>query len=73
MKPKEEAKLIEDKPNNQPRASIIFNDLINKRNELMSELYNSLDYNNLNFKYVDPKNNYVSFMNIQILKNFLTQ
>ena len=73
MKPKEEAKLIEDKPNNQPRASIISNDLINKRNELMSELYNSLDYNNLNFKYVDPKNNYVSFMNIQILKNFLTQ
>ena len=73
MKPKEEAKLIEDKPNNQPRASIIFNDLINKRNELMSELYNSLDYNNLNFKYVDPKNNYVSFMNIEILKNFLTQ
>ena len=73
MKPKEEAKLIEDKPNNQPRASIISNDLINKRNELMSELYNSLDYNNLNFKYVDPKNNYVSFMNIEILKNFLTQ
>ena len=73
MKPKEEAKLIEDKPNNQSRASIIFNDLINKRNELMSELYNSLDYNNLNFKYVDPKNNYVSFMNIEILKNFLTQ
>ena len=73
MKPKEEAKLIEDKPNNQPRASITFNDLINKRNELMSELYNSLDYSNLNFKYVDPKNNYVSFMNIEILKNFLTQ
>ena len=73
MKPKEEAKLIEDKPNNQPRASIISNDLINKRNELMSELYNSLDYNNLDFKYVDPKNNYVSFMNIEILKNFLTQ
>ena len=73
MKPKEEAKLIEDKPNNQPRASIISNDLINKRNELMSELYNSLDYNNLDFKYVDPKNNYVSFMNIEIQKNFLTQ
>ena len=61
LKPKEERKLIEDKPNNQQRVSIIFNDLINERKGLMSELYNSVDYNNLNFKYVDPKNNYISF------------
>ena len=31
LKPKEEAKPIKDKSNNQPRANIIFNDLINKR------------------------------------------
>ena len=61
LKLKEETKPIEDKPNNQSRATIIFNDLINKRKELMSKLYNSFDYNNLNFKYADPKNNDVSF------------
>ena len=27
----------------------------------MSELYDSVYYNNLNFEYVDPKNNDVSF------------
>ena len=54
LKLKEEAKLIEDKSNNQSRATIIFNDLINKRKELMSELYDSVDYNNLNFEYVGP-------------------
>ena len=31
LKPKEEAKLIEDKSNNQSKATIMFNDLINKR------------------------------------------
>ena len=31
LKPKEEAKPIKDKSNNQPRAKIIFDDLINKR------------------------------------------
>ena len=31
LKPKEETKLIENKPNNQSKAKIIFNDLINKR------------------------------------------
>ena len=46
LKPKEETKPIEDKPNNQSRAAIIFNELINKRKELMSELYDSVDYNN---------------------------
>ena len=54
LKLKEETKLIKDTPNNQSRAAIIFNDLINKRKELMSELYDSVDYNNLNFEYVGP-------------------
>ena len=35
LKPKEETKPIEDKPNNQSRNTIIFNELINKRKELM--------------------------------------
>ena len=54
MKPKEETKPIEDKPNNQSRAAIIFNELINKRKELMNKLYDSVDYNNLNYEYVGP-------------------
>ena len=60
MKLKEETKAIEDKSNNQSRATIIFNELINKRKELMSELYDSVGYNNLNFEYVGPTND-VSF------------
>ena len=54
LKPKEQAKPIEDKSNNQSKATIIFNELINKRKELMSELYDSVDYNNLKFEYVGP-------------------
>ena len=50
----------EDKSNNQSKATIIFNELINKRKELMSELYDSVDYNNLKFEYVGPTND-VSF------------
>ena len=52
MKLKEQTKPTEDKPNNQSRATITFNDLINKRKELMSKLYDSVDYNNLKFEYV---------------------
>ena len=52
MKPKEETKPIEDKSNNQSRATIIFNELINKRKDLMKELHDSVDYNNLKFEYV---------------------
>ena len=52
LKPKEETKPIEDKSNNQSKATIIFNDLISKRKKIMSELYDSFDYNNLNFEYV---------------------
>ena len=49
LKPKEETKPIEGKSNNRSRAAIIFNDLINKRKELMNKLYDSVDYNNLKF------------------------
>ena len=54
IKPKEETKPIEDKPNNQSRAAIIFNELIKKRKDLMKELHDSYDYNNLKFEYVGP-------------------
>ena len=54
LKPKEETKPIKDTSNNQSRATIIFNDLINKRKELMNKLYDSVDYNNLKFEYVGP-------------------
>ena len=49
MKPKP----IADKSSNLSKAAIIFNELINKRKELMSELYDRGDYNNLKFEYVD--------------------
>ena len=51
--------MTEDKANNQPRATIIFNGLVNKRKIIMSELYDSVDYNNLKFEYVGSTN-YVS-------------
>ena len=60
LKPKEETKPIDDKSNNQSKATIIFNELINKRKDLMKELYNSVDYNNSKFEYVGPSKD-VSF------------
>ena len=54
LKPKEQKKPIEDKSTNQLNATAIFNEPINKGNELMSELYNNVDYNNLDFEYVGP-------------------
>ena len=54
LKPKEQAKPIEDKSNNQPKAAITFNDLINNRKKIMSELHDSVDYQNLKFEYVGP-------------------
>ena len=54
LKEKEQTKLIEDKSSNQSNATIIFNDLINKRKKVMSELHDSVDYNNLKFEYVGP-------------------
>ena len=71
MKLKEETKPTEDKSNNQSRATIIFNDLINKKKELMSELYDSVDYNNLNFKYISPTKDvtFYEYMNSKELFN----
>ena len=56
LKLEEETKPIKDMPNNQSTATIIFNDLINSRKELMSELYKGVNYNNLNFGYVGSNN-----------------
>ena len=54
MNPKEETRPTEDKSNNKSKATIIFNDLINKRKALMKEFYASVDYNNLKFDYAGP-------------------
>ena len=70
LKPKEETKPIEGKPNNQSRATIKFNELINKRKELMSELYDSDDYNNLKFEYIGPTKD-VSFYECKDSKELL--
>ena len=72
FKTKEQTKLIQDKSKNQPKATIILNELINDRKKIMSKLYDSIDYNNLKFEYVGLTKD-VSFMNIKILKNFLMQ
>ena len=48
LKPKEQ-KAIKDKSNNLSRAIIIFHDLISKRKNIMSELYDSVDMNQLKF------------------------
>ena len=72
LKPKEETNPIEDESSNQSRATIIFNELINKRKDLMKKLYDSVDYNNLKFEYVGPIKMQV-FLSIWILDNFLIQ
>ena len=71
QKPKEETKPIEDRSNNQSKATIIFNDLISRRKKIMSELYDSVDYNNLNFEYVGPTKdvNFHEYMNSKELFN----
>ena len=43
LKPKEQTKPIMDYFNNQLNATIIFNDLINKRKKVLNELYDSVD------------------------------
>ena len=43
LKPKKQTKPIEDKSNNQSKATAIFNDLLNKRKKIMSELYAKQD------------------------------
>ena len=60
LKPKE-IKPIEGTSNNQSRAAIIFNKLINKRKKLMNKLYDSVDYNNLKFEYVSRANDVSSY------------
>ena len=69
LKP-EETKPIEGTSTNQSKATTIFNELINKRRELMIKLYASVDYNKLKFEYMGPTKD---FMSIWILKNFLMQ
>ena len=78
LKPKDEIKPIEGTPNNQSRTTIVFNELINKRKELMNKLYDSVYYNNLKFEYVcrgkdvsfykykDPKELFNAIKNSQI-------
>ena len=55
-KPNEQTKPVEGKSNNQSRATIIFNDFINKKN-IMNGLYESVDKSNLYFEYVGPTTN----------------
>ena len=52
LKPKEQTKPIEDKSNNQSKAKIIFDDLINKRKKRVCESYGSVEQNNLKFEYI---------------------
>ena len=70
LKP-EETKPIKDTFNNQSRATIIFNELINKRKELMNKLYDSVHYNNLKFEYICPTKDvsFYEYMNSKELYN----
>ena len=71
LKPKEQTKPIEDKSTSQSKAAIIFSDLISKRKRIMTELYDSVDYNNLNFEYVGPTEiiSFYGYMNSKELFN----
>ena len=78
LKPKEQTKPIEDNTNNQPKAMTIFNEFFDKRKELMSELFDSVDYNSLKcvkmfptksvsfYEYMDSKELYNAIKNNQI-------
>ena len=55
LKLKEETKPIENKPNNRSRVTLYLMMLLTKE-KIMRELHDSVDYNNLNFEYVDPTN-----------------
>ena len=72
LKPKEQTKPIEDKSNNQSKATITFNDLIKNRKKATSELHDSVDCSNLKFEYIGSTKD-ISFVSIWILKNFLMQ
>ena len=54
LKLKEETKPTENKSNNKSKATVIFNDLINKRRKIIKKLFNDVDYNNLKFEYIGP-------------------
>ena len=69
LKPNKEIKPIEGTSNNQSRAVTIFNEIISKRKELMNKLYDSVDYNNLKFEYVDPTED-ISFYEYMDSKEF---
>ena len=47
-------KPIEGESNNRSRTSIIFNNLINERKNIVSKFYDSVDYNKLKFECVGP-------------------
>ena len=70
LKPKE-IKPTEGTSNNQSRAATIFNELMNKRKELMNKLYDSADYNNLKFEYitVDKDASFYEYMDSKELFN----
>ena len=52
IEPKEQAKAIEGKSNNQSKSKNILNNLIKERENIMNKLYESVDMNNLYFKDV---------------------
>ena len=54
MIPKEQTKPTEYKSNSQSKATIMFNDFINKRKKIKSELYDSVNYNDLKLEYEGP-------------------
>ena len=72
LKPKEQANATEDKSNNQSRATIRFHVLINKRKSIMSELYESVDKNNLKFEYIGPTED-VSFYKYMYSKELFSK
>ena len=71
LKPKEQIKAIEGESNNQSKASVIFNDLVKKRMDIINKLYESVDYNNLTFNYVGSTKDvrFYEFMDFKDLFN----
>ena len=83
MKPKEQTKPIEEKSNNQPKNTTVFNDLINKRKKKITtkdvsfykykdskELFNPIKNNQIKFSKVKNKQN--EFLNkLSNIKNWL--
>ena len=79
LKPKEQAKSIEDKSNNQSKSAALLNDLINKRKKNERITWQCWDYNNLKleyigltrdisfYEYMDSKKNFNAIKSNQIL------